>query len=65
MDPRALRTMVLLAMVTALLALATFGAHRALRVLEQRRCAPAGASSPIADECPTETGRATRPATLR
>ena len=42
MDPRALRTVVLLAVITALMALALYGAHRTLTVASRRQCAEDG-----------------------
>lgn len=65
MEPHALRTMVLLAMVTALLALAMFGAHRTLRVLERRHCPPHAGPIPAAESCPPAAVRAGNPASPR
>jgi hypothetical protein len=57
--------MVLLAMVTALLALAMFGAHRTLRVLEQRRCPENARLASAAEDCRPAAVPTGNPATLR
>ena len=42
MDPRAVRTLVLLSVIAGLITLALYGAHRTLRVATQRQCVTDG-----------------------
>jgi len=42
MDPRAVRCLVLLSVIAALITLALYGAHRTFRVAAQRQCVTDG-----------------------
>jgi hypothetical protein len=52
MDPRTVRSLVLLSVIAALITLALYGAHRTFRVAAQRQCVTDGGRwDPAGDAC--------------